>query len=221
MPPVRPGRAQRIIEGVTPATSAPDDSGLVDDLEHKGWSVAPGWLSPRLVASLAGEIRRERAAGAFRSAGVGRERRVATAVRGDEILWLDEASASPAQRIVLESFERLRAAVNRELQLGAVELELHFAIYPAGGAYAVHVDRFRDADARVLSLVLYLNEAWDEADGGELRLHLGAGAPFIDVVPRGGTLVVFLSDRFPHEVLPARRERLSLAGWFRRRALDG
>jgi hypothetical protein len=103
--------------------------------------------------------------------------------------------------------------LNRELQLGAVEPELHFAVYPAGAAYATHVDRFRDADSRVLSVVLYLNEAWSEADGGELRLYLEAGprAPCVDVVPHGGTLVVFLSDRFPHEVLPARRERLSLA----------
>ena len=205
-----------------PAPPAVDDAGLVGDLERKGWSVAPGWLSPALVASLAGEVRRERAAGAFRSAGVGREGRVATAVRGDEILWLDQASASKSQRVVLGRLERLRDALNRELQLGAVELELHFAVYPAGGAYAVHVDRFRDVDARVLSLVLYLNEAWNEADGGQLRLYLEArpGAPSIDVVPQGGTLVVFLSDRFPHEVLPARRERLSLAGWFRRRAID-
>jgi SM-20-related protein len=204
-----------------PATPAPDVSGLVDDLERRGWSVAPGWLSPALVASLAGEVRSERAAGAFRGAGVGRTGRVETAVRGDEILWLDEASASPACRAALGCFERLREAVNRELQLGAVELELHFAVYPAGAAYATHVDRFRDADSRVLSLVLYLNEAWSEADGGELRLYLEAGprAPFVDVVPHGGTLVVFLSDRFPHEVLPARRERLSLAGWFRRRAI--
>jgi hypothetical protein len=43
----------------------------------------------------------------------------------------------------------------------------------------------------------------------------------VDDMARGGTLVVFLSDRFPHEVLPARRERLSLAGWFRRRSLGG
>jgi SM-20-related protein len=204
------------------ATSAPDVSGLVDDLERRGWSVAPGWLSPALVASLAGEVRSERAAGAFRGAGVGRAGRVETVVRGDEILWLDQASASEAQRVVFGRLERLREALNRELQLGAVELELHFAVYPAGGAYAVHVDRFRDADSRVLSLVLYLNEAWNEADGGALRLYLEAGpeAPFVDVVPYGGTLVVFLSDRFPHEVLPARRERLSLAGWFRRRAID-
>ena len=60
-------------------------------------------------------------------------------------------------------------------------------------------------------------------DGGELRLYLGTGSRgrSFDVLPRGGMLVVFLSDRFPHEVLPARRERLSLAGWFRRRSLGG
>jgi SM-20-related protein len=203
-----------------PAANLPD---IADDLARAGWSVAAGWLPPSLVASLAGEARRERAAGAFRSAGVGRDGRVETRVRGDQIRWLDQASASPAQRTVLGRLERLRETLNRELQLGALALELHYAVYPAGAAYAVHVDRFRDEDARVLSLVLYLNETWSEAEGGELRLYLGPGpgAPFVDVVPRGGTLVVFLSERFPHEVLPARRERLSLAGWFRRRSLGG
>ncbi len=37
------------------------------------------------------------------------------------------------------------------------------------------------------------------------------------VLPIAGRLVCFLSDRFIHEVLPARRERLSLSGWFRKR----
>jgi SM-20-related protein len=41
------------------------------------------------------------------------------------------------------------------------------------------------------------------------------------VLPQGGRLVAFLSDRFEHEVLPARRERMSFTGWFRRRSLDG
>lgn len=30
-----------------------------------------------------------------------------------------------------------------------------------------------------------------------------------------GTLVVFLSEEFEHEVLPAKRDRYSIAGWFR------
>ncbi|MBV1883381.1 MAG: 2OG-Fe(II) oxygenase [Pseudomonadales bacterium] len=30
-----------------------------------------------------------------------------------------------------------------------------------------------------------------------------------------GTLVLFLSETFPHEVLKSQRQRLSLTGWFR------
>ncbi|PIV89217.1 MAG: hypothetical protein COW48_01710, partial [Hydrogenophilales bacterium CG17_big_fil_post_rev_8_21_14_2_50_63_12] len=39
----------------------------------------------------------------------------------------------------------------------------------------------------------------------------------LEFLPAGGTLVVFLSYRFWHEVVPAKRQRLSLTGWFRRR----
>jgi SM-20-related protein len=37
-----------------------------------------------------------------------------------------------------------------------------------------------------------------------------------DILPLGGRLVLFLSDLIEHEVLPARRERYSITGWFRR-----
>jgi SM-20-related protein len=63
---------------------------------------------------------------------------------------------------------------------------------------------------------MYLNENWALADGGALRIYDGKRVR--DVLPVAGTLVCFLSDRFEHEVLPATRERLSLSGWFRRRA---
>ena len=35
------------------------------------------------------------------------------------------------------------------------------------------------------------------------------------VLPELGTLVIFLSEDIPHEVLPAMRDRYSIAGWFR------
>jgi len=38
-----------------------------------------------------------------------------------------------------------------------------------------------------------------------------------EVSPVASTLVIFLSDRFEHEVRPARRPRLAVTGWFRRR----
>jgi SM-20-related protein len=37
----------------------------------------------------------------------------------------------------------------------------------------------------------------------------------IMVIPNVGTVVVFLSEEFPHEVLPALRDRYAIAGWFR------
>lgn len=39
-----------------------------------------------------------------------------------------------------------------------------------------------------------------------------------DVLPQAGTLMVFMSAQWPHEVLPATRDRLSITGWFLRRA---
>ncbi len=147
--------------------------------------------------------------------GAGRERR--PEIRGDFVRWIDAAESTRGEAALLARIERLRAALNRSLQLGAFDLELHWALYPPGAHYARHLDAFRGDRARVVSLVLYLNEAWRPRDGGELRLHLDARTRR-DVAPHAGTLVAFLSDRFEHEVLPARRERLSLAGWLRRRA---
>jgi SM-20-related protein len=130
---------------------------------------------------------------------------------------VDEASAGPALSLVLERYETLRQGVNQALYLGLFDLEVHFAVYPPGGGYHRHLDRFRDDDRRSLTVVLYLNEDWCAEDGGLLRFWPEAEGDAIDIVPAGGTLVTFLSDRFWHEVLPARRQRLSLTGWFRRR----
>jgi SM-20-related protein len=133
--------------------------------------------------------------------------------------WFDDTALSPAQQAYWDAMQTLREALNRRLLLGMETLEAHYALYPAGAGYARHRDRFRDNDARVLSSVVYLNRGWRADDGGALRLHLPDGTT--DVAPVGGTLVLFLSDEIEHEVLPARRERLSIAGWFRRREIAG
>ena len=147
--------------------------------------------------------------------GAGAGHRLHGDVRGDHIAWLEPPGATAAQRICLEQFETLRLALNRELQLGLLDFECHFAMYPPGAFYRRHLDRFATDDRRALSCVLYLNEAWQAEDGGALRLYLPDRHR--DVLPRAGTLVAFLSERVEHEVLPAQRERLSLTGWFRRR----
>ncbi|HET9475715.1 MAG TPA: 2OG-Fe(II) oxygenase [Steroidobacteraceae bacterium] len=103
---------------------------------------------------------------------------------------------------------------------GLEDFQGHFALYPSGAAYARHFDRLAGTDVRAISSVLYLNDDWVAEDGGVLRIYTGGGASQ-DVLPVGGRLVAFLSERFEHEVLPAQRERLSFTGWYRRRSLEG
>ena len=194
-------------------------------LERDGYAVVQDFLDPGLVERLARDCRDRLHAQPQAVAAVGRggARRVDRSVRGDHTHWLDTNAPQPAQAEYLARMLGVRQTLNRELLLGLDELEAHFALYPPGARYARHRDRFRDDDARVVSSVLYLNGDWRESDGGALRLYLpvNPGAPFEDIYPVAGRLVLFLSAEFDHEVLPAARERLSIAGWFRRRPLDG
>ena len=137
-------------------------------------------------------------------------------IRGDQIQWLEEGQNSTVDRY-LALMEQLRSAINQTLFLGLEDFEGHFALYPPGAFYKKHLDRFRDDDRRVVTCVAYLNEQWLHEQGGELRMYLDGGQTH-DVVPQAGTLVVFMSEQWPHAVLPATRDRLSITGWLRRRA---
>lgn len=195
---------------------------IADALAARGFAVVPEFLAQNEVSALHSEALRLRAAGEFHAARVGRgsEMQRDAAIRGDEICWLDARAASEPERALFARLDALRIALNRSLYLGLHELEAHYACYAPGTSYARHLDRFRDDDARAISLVLYLNATWRDADGGALRLFASAEAreAVLEVAPRGGTLVAFRSDTIAHEVLAARAERFSIAGWLRRRA---
>jgi SM-20-related protein len=199
------------------AAELPGCAAIVDAIADGGIAVVPSFLDESLVAALRRQARERDARGEFLAAGTGRGAGLAHRLeaRGDRIAWIDAAPADAAESAFLASLDRVRLEVNRALAIGAFELEAHYAIYPPGAGYVRHRDRFRDDDARVLSLVAYLNDGWREADGGALRVQVARGER--DILPTGGTLVAFLSDATEHEVLPARRERLAIAAWFRRR----
>jgi SM-20-related protein len=191
-------------------------------LAERGWACTQEFLPDASWRALATEVRAEHACGGLRAAGVGAgERyRMSGDVRGDLVLWLEATRMSLPQQDAMSRLDALRRTLNRELQLGLFEFEGHFSLYPPGARYRRHRDQHRGSQARVVSCVLYLNPEWEAAHGGQLRLYLDENdeRAYCDLLPEGGTLVCFLSDRFPHEVLPAQRERLSLTGWFRRRS---
>lgn len=193
---------------------------LVSALAGCDWAACEGFLNVPRVTGLRAEAEALRAAGRFQAAAVGQAALRHADIRGDESLWLMSDATPLAWSFVQRELEALRLAVNAATYLGLHEFEGHYAVYPSGAAYARHLDRFRDDNLRVLSVVLYLNDAWSADDGGELRLYPEGphGSAPVTLSPRGGTLVSFLSERVPHEVLVAQRMRFSIAGWFRRRA---
>lgn len=193
-----------------------DEPGIAEALAGAGWCVVDDWLDAGDWRALGEACRAHAAAGRLAPASIGRgsHRHHDPAVRGDHTRWLDPGDAVDAR--ALQPLDALRGLLNRALFLGLRRVEAHYALYPPGAAYARHRDRFRDDDARVVSAVVYLNAGWREADGGALRIHRPDGGPAVDVAPLGGRLVVFRSDTIEHEVLPARRERRSIAAWLRR-----
>lgn len=190
---------------------------ILDDLASQRWSVQPLALPAGLTAELAAECRRRHAAGSLARASVGRGsgQLIDDGIRGDHIQWLVPGESAVTDRY-LGVLDALRERLNRELFLGLEDYECHFALYPPGSFYRRHLDRFRDDDRRTVTTVFYLNDDWQAQHGGALRIELPDGEER-DVLPAAGTLVVFMSGDFPHEVLPASRERLSLTGWYRRR----
>ena len=152
----------------------------------------------------------------FYSAGVGRgqQQNRNLDLRRDKIAWIDEQDKTAA--LWLDWAQQLRLYLNQHLFLGLFSFESHLAVYEPGDFYKTHVDAFRGQSNRRLSLVAYLNRDWRAEQGGELVIyHPQTGVELQRVMPEFGTLVLFLSEEFPHEVLPATRPRLSVAGWFR------
>ncbi len=196
---------------------------LIASLQHVGYAILPAFFDAPDIEQLAHDCRALNQTSALLPAAVGRgiNRRHEYATRGDRTHWFDPLALTKPQVQYWQIMETLRVALNQSLLLGLSELEAHYALYPPGKIYARHRDRFRNDDARVLSSVCYLNVDWCESDGGALRLYLNDGASnHLDIYPKAGTLVLFLSAEFEHEVLPASRERLSIAGWFKQRTIQ-
>lgn len=184
---------------------------LLDAIAEQGWFIWDDFLTAEQVQSL-----RDCAPENWKRARIGRndDLQRETTIRSDKIQWLSQNMAQPVQDY-LERMEQIRQAVNRDFFLGLFEYEAHFAKYEQGDFYKKHLDAFRGQENRKLTTVFYMNEAWQPADGGELKIYDLDDQLIDTVAPVAGRLVVFLSEKFPHEVLPTHADRVSIAGWFR------
>lgn len=186
-------------------------------LAADGWCVISHLMTDVQTRALADECAAMHGAHLLLPARTG-SARSSSHLRGDSTHWFDQGNLTTAQRDFSERIEALRIDLGRHLMLSLVDCESHYAVYRPGAGYARHLDCLRGSDARVISAVFYLNHDWRETQGGALRLYLADGSAR-DTYPHAGSLLLFLSAQFEHEVLPASRDRLSIACWMRQRAL--
>jgi SM-20-related protein len=218
-PPNRIWLGKRLCSVSVAANAVSDWGPAAVALTERGYVVLPGALPEEGWQKLRGEAEQLLAGDSFLAARVGRGEGDGalreSAVRGGSVCWLD--ASMPVGQTFMRWMEGLRVALNHDLFLGLDSFEAHYAHYPVGASYGTHVDRHRHSNARVVSVVIYLNADWPADAGGELVIYDGQNVPRLALAPEGGTLVLFLSDEMPHEAKKATRERWSIAGWFRTR----
>jgi SM-20-related protein len=189
---------------------------IAEQLDRHAIATIDDLLSEDVLSQLLSESKQLLGEGEFHPALIGRgvtEQRISE-VRGDKIHWLEHENLSEAQQQYFNFLEELREHLSNYFRIGLPWFECHLATYPVGSFYTRHFDQFRETNNRIFSVILYLNEHWKEADGGQLRIY--ENGSYRDIEPKMGRLVCFRSDLIEHEVLVTNRIRFSITGWIRR-----
>lgn len=201
------------------------------ELSTKGYVIIENFLPGNLQESLRKDVQNLREKSKFNIAKIGQDSTNAlnTDIRVAETCFLGRSKLSDvpdASRSQLyDVLDQLRQDLPQPLDQNLAEFL--YAYYPTGGFYRRHRDAIPGSAStlREYSLLLYLNKDWKEENQGQLRLHFDGHGDFLpegeepnfqDVDPKGGTLVLFESDKLPHEVLDTQAERYAIVGWYNR-----
>ena len=195
---------------------------IITDILSKKYSIVENFFSSEDVAILRQSLLEKHEENAFKKAAIGNrfEETIVKSIRGDIILWIDEAKADTSELFFFNKINSLVNYLNKTCFLGISHKEFHYALYPQGTFYKRHIDTFQNDDRRKLSFVCYLNEdGWLPENGGELVLYLDENGKQTEkiIYPFPGRVVIFESQIIEHEVRPVNKERLSITGWLKTR----
>lgn len=195
---------------------------IISDLLEQQYSIVEDFFDASEVEELRNSLLEKYEDDNFKKAAIGNRTNevIAKSIRGDFILWLNEAEAAAAEKAFFRKINDFVDYLNKTCFLGILQKEFHYALYPEGTFYKRHLDTFQNDDRRKLSLVCYLNDQdWKPEYGGELVIYKeenGVENP-ITIYPFPGRVVIFESQVLEHEVKPVKTERLSITGWLKTR----
>ncbi len=148
-------------------------------------------------------------------AGIGNDSNFLTnkSIRSDKIYWLDRAHNDLHENSFFDLMDEFVKYLNQTCYTGITGYEFHYAYFDKGTSYKRHLDQFKDNQKRAFSMILYLNEHWVLADGGQLCIYHPDSSQVID--PINGEGVFFKSSELEHEVLLSHKPRMSITGWLK------
>ena len=149
------------------------------------------------------------------AAGIGNEeiKDVNQQMRSDKIYWMDKKHGNVFENEFLQHAEDFIERLNSTCYAGINAYEFHYAVYEEGSFYKRHKDQFKNNDHRKFSLITYLNNNWQNADGGQLQVY--RDDTMRQIQPHAQTAVLFKSNETEHEVIKANRSRMSITGWLK------
>ena len=188
---------------------------LIDSYLSDNIGIAPGFLTERLSAGLQQNIMKLQKDELMTAAGIGNEKVKDTTqkMRSDKIYWMDKSHNNLFENEFLQHVENFIDHLNKTCYAGINAWEFHYAVYEEGSFYKRHKDQFKNNDNRKFSLITYLNNNWQDADGGQLQVYRDDRME--QIKPHAQTAVLFKSNETEHEVIKANRSRMSITGWLK------
>lgn len=183
--------------------------------EHR-FAVIDTAIDPFVFELLSREIETLIEENAMRESTMGKEKIKISQLRGDSIYWHDPENFTIPQRLYSDILQLFKVQLNSSLLLSIDSVESQYAFYPEGSHYSAHRDQLKNDDARLISVVLYLNDHWESSFGGQLILY-PEHADSVTIFPKANRMV-FFDSKLLHEVNLTKQSRYSVASWFKLRA---
>jgi SM-20-related protein len=189
---------------------------LIEGLIHHEIGITPQFIGKELARHLRCNLLALHEKNLMPIAGIGNTDALVQnqKVRNDRIYWIDYHHQDPYENEFLDRMDNFIRYLNLHCYAGIQTCEFHYALYEPGSFYKRHRDQFRNDPNRLFSLITYLNEDWEDGDGGELVIYQAQEA--LKIAPTLGKTVFFRSNELEHEVLETHKPRLSITGWLKR-----
>ena len=188
---------------------------LIDSYMENKVGIAEHFLTPPLAADLKSNLIALFEGQHFHAAGIGNDQVQSydQLIRKDQIYWLDRSHKDAHENAFFDQMDLFVQLLNETCYTGITGYEFHYARYDVGSFYKKHLDQFKGNKSRAFSMIMYLNDDWQPADGGELSIHHQDHVQTI--APTNGKCVFFKSDELVHEVLCTHAVRMSITGWLK------